>query len=119
MNRVLAIVALVCFASSLFVRSVDPVIPPIAADLFVATSTAALLSTAFAFPYAFVQPVLGAMADMMGKVRLMTVCLLVLVLAGLVGAFATTFPVPFASRIVAGIASGGLFSISPPPLRLV
>jgi predicted MFS family arabinose efflux permease len=112
MNRVLAIVALVCFASSLFVRSVDPVIPPIAADLFVATSTAALLSTAFAFPYAFVQPVLGAMADMMGKVRLMTVCLLVLVLAGLVGAFATTFPVLLASRIVAGIASGGLFPIA-------
>jgi predicted MFS family arabinose efflux permease len=112
MNRVLAIVALVCFASSLFVRSVDPVIPPIAADLFVATTTAALLSTAFAFPYAFVQPVLGAMADMMGKVRLMTACLLVLVLAGLVGAFATSFPVLLASRIVAGIASGGLFPIA-------
>jgi MFS transporter, DHA1 family, inner membrane transport protein len=112
MNRVLTIVALVCFASSLFVRSVDPVIPPIAADLFVATTTAALLSTAFSFPYAFIQPVLGAMADMMGKVRLMTACLLVLVLAGLVGALATSFPVLMASRIVAGIASGGLFPIA-------
>jgi MFS transporter, DHA1 family, inner membrane transport protein len=112
MNRVLAIVALVCFASSLFVRSVDPVIPPIAADLFVATTTAALLSTAFAFPYAFIQPVLGAMADMMGKVRLMTICLLVLVLAGLAGAFATSFPVLLTSRIVAGIASGGTFPIA-------
>jgi predicted MFS family arabinose efflux permease len=112
MNRVLTIVALVCFASSLFVRSVDPVIPPIAADLFVATTTAALLSTAFALPYAFIQPVLGAMADMMGKVRLMTACLLVLVLAGLVGALATSFPVLMISRIVAGIASGGLFPIA-------
>jgi MFS transporter, DHA1 family, inner membrane transport protein len=112
MNRVLAIVALVCFASSLFVRSVDPIIPPIAADLFVATTTAALLSTAFSFPYAFIQPVLGAMADMMGKVRLMTACLLVLVLAGVVGALATSFPVLMASRIVAGIASGGLFPIA-------
>ncbi len=52
------------------------------------------------------------MADMMGKVRLMTACLLVLVLAGLVGAFATSFPVLMASRIVAGIASGGLFPIA-------
>src|SRR4029453_5966437 len=112
MNRVLAIVALVCFASSLFVRSVDPVIPPIAADLFVATSTAALLSTAFAFPYAFVQPVLGAMADMMGKGRLMTVCLVFLALAWMVRGLATTFPVLLASRIVAGIASGGLFPIA-------
>jgi predicted MFS family arabinose efflux permease len=112
MNRVLTIVALTCFASSLFVRSVDPVIPPIASDFAVATATAALLSTAFALPYAFVQPVLGAMADMMGKVRLMTVSLLVLVAAGMVGAFATSFPVLMASRIVAGIASGGLFPIA-------
>jgi predicted MFS family arabinose efflux permease len=112
MNRVLAIVALVCFASSLFVRSVDPVIPPIAAEFAVAAATAALLSTAFALPYAFIQPVLGAMADMMGKVRLMTACLLVLVLAGLVGAVATSFPILMASRIVAGIASGGVFPIA-------
>ena len=33
-------------------RAVDPVIPLVAADLAVSTATAALLSTAFALPYA-------------------------------------------------------------------
>ena len=59
MGRVLNLMAFVVFATSLFMRSVDPVIPQIASDLNVAPTTAALLSTAFTLPYALVQPVLG------------------------------------------------------------
>ena len=44
------------FAQTLFTRAVDPVIPMIAADLAVDVNTAALLSSAFTFPYALVQP---------------------------------------------------------------
>ena len=69
------------FASSLSVRAVDPVIPLVAADLAVSTATAALLSTAFALPYALTQPVLGPIADMIGKTRFMTGCLAVLTAA--------------------------------------
>jgi predicted MFS family arabinose efflux permease len=112
MNRVLNVVAFVGFASALFVRSVDPAIAQIASDLGVDTATAALLSTAFALPYAFVQPVLGAMADMVSKTRLMTGCLFVLIAAALIGAMAPNFPVLLASRVVAGVASGGLFPIA-------
>jgi len=112
MSTVLNVVALTAFASALFVRSVDPIIPPIAADFAVAPATAALLSTAFAFPYAFMQPVLGALADMVSKIRLMSICLVVLVAAALVGAFATNFAVLMGSRIIAGIASGGIFPIA-------
>ena len=54
----LATAALAIFASSLFIRAVDPVIPQIAGDLELDTATVALLSTAFALPYALVQPVL-------------------------------------------------------------
>ena len=59
-------------------RSADPVIPQIASGLNVEPATAALLSTAFTLPYALVQPVLGALADMFSKARLMLLCLLVL-----------------------------------------
>jgi predicted MFS family arabinose efflux permease len=110
--RVLGIVRLAIFASSLFVRSVDPVTPQIASDFSVDIAAAAMLSTAFALPYALVQPILGAMADMLGKTRLITFCLLILVIAALVGAFATSFPMLMVSRIVTGIVAGGVFPIS-------
>src|SRR5436190_3274193 len=112
MGTVLNVVALTAFASALFVRSVDPVIPQIAGDLSIDPVTVALLSSAFAFPYAFMQPVLGALADMVSKIRLMTGCLIVLVAAAAVGGFATNFPVLMTSRVVAGIASGGIFPIA-------
>src|SRR5690606_27752080 len=71
-----------------------------------------LLSTAFAVPYAFIQPVLGAAADVLGKARLMNACLLVLVIVSLLSAASDSFPLLFALRIVAGVASGGVFPIA-------
>jgi predicted MFS family arabinose efflux permease len=112
MNRELAIIALIVFVTSLFTRSVDPVVPLIADGLAVQVGTAALLSTAFALPYALVQPVLGALGDMMSKTRLMSISLVVLVLSAVVSATAPNFTVLLLSRIAAGIASGGIFPIS-------
>jgi predicted MFS family arabinose efflux permease len=112
MNRELLIIALIVFVTSLFTRSVDPVVPLIADGLAVQIGTAALLSTAFALPYALVQPVLGALGDMMSKNRLMMISLVVLVLSAAVSATAPNFTVLLLSRIAAGIASGGIFPIS-------
>ncbi|MDT3686709.1 MAG: MFS transporter [Pseudorhodoplanes sp.] len=112
MTRELSVVALIVFVTSLFTRSVDPVIPQIADGLSVEIAMAALLSTAFALPYAIVQPVLGALADMMSKTRLMTVCLILLVLSTLVSALAPNYTVLMVSRAVAGIAAGGVFPIA-------
>src|SRR5207245_1202470 len=61
---------------------------------------------------ATIQPVLGAMADMFGKARLMIVCLVLLGLANILGAMATSFPLLFATRILAGIGSGGVFPVA-------
>jgi predicted MFS family arabinose efflux permease len=112
MNRELLIIALIVFVTSLFTRSVDPVVPLIADGLVVQVGTAALLSTAFALPYALVQPVLGALGDMMSKTRLMMISLVILVLSAAVSAAAPNFTVLLLSRIAAGIASGGVFPIS-------
>jgi MFS transporter, DHA1 family, inner membrane transport protein len=46
----------VVFAQTVFTRAVDPVIPMIAEDLAIDVKTAALLSSAYTFPYALVQP---------------------------------------------------------------
>ena len=51
----------------------------------------ALLSTAFALPFALMQPILGPVADMIGKVRLMMICLVVITVASFACAFTTSF----------------------------
>lgn len=109
---VLKIVALVVFAQTLFTRAVEPVIPMIAGDLAIDVKTAALLSSAFTFPYALVQPVLGVTGDFFGKTRLMNACLLVASLAALVCAVATSFPLLVGMRVVAGLVAGGVFPIA-------
>ncbi len=111
-RRVLAGVSTVAFATSLFSRAIDPIIPPIASDLGVTPETVALLSTAFSLPFALIQPVLGPLADTFGKTRIMTLCLVLLIATAAIGAIATSFPVLLASRMLAGIAAGGIFPVS-------
>jgi len=101
----------VVFASTLFTRAVDPVIPRIAADIGVDVKTAALLSTAFTFPYALMQPALGTIADFFGKTRLMNISLLVVSAATLVCAFAHDFFVLVVMRILAGMLAGGIYPV--------
>ena len=112
MSRVLNLMAFVIFATTLFMRSVDPVIPQIAAGLNVTPTTAALLSTGFTLPYALVQPVLGALADMFSKTRLIAVCMLVVGIATLACGLATDFEMLMVLRVIAGIAAGGVFPIA-------
>ena len=100
------------FAQTLFTRAVDPVIPQIAVSLSVDVKTAALLSTAYTLPYALVQPVLGTIGDFFGKTRLMNASLLIVALAGIVCALATSFPLLVAMRMVAGALAGGIFPIA-------
>ncbi len=110
-RRILFRLSLVGFVTALVARAVDPIVPPIAAELGVDPKSVALLSTAFALPFALVQPVLGPVADMVGKIRVMLVCLAVLLGATLLAAFATDYTVLLIARIVADIASGGIFPV--------
>jgi predicted MFS family arabinose efflux permease len=112
MTRTLNLIAFVVLASALFIRSTDPIIPEIATGLNVEPSTAALLSTAFTLPYALVQPLLGALADMFSKARLMLFCLFILAAATLVCGLAGSFKMLFAARVVGGLAAGGVIPIS-------
>jgi DHA1 family inner membrane transport protein len=112
MGSVINIMALVVFATSLFSRSVDPVVPQIALGLHIAPATAALLSTGFTLPYALIQPLIGAVADMVSKTRLIIVCMVVLGVASVASAFAPNFETLMAFRVIAGCASGGVFPIA-------
>src|ERR1700686_3095093 len=109
---VLNIIALATFAASLSARALDPVLPHVAEDLTIKIATAASFASVFAFTFAIVQPVLGAAADLFGKVRLMIGCLVLLGLANILGAMSTSFPLLFATRILAGVGSGGVFPVA-------
>src|SRR5262249_8444262 len=84
----------------------------IAGDLAIEVKTAALLSSAYTFPYALVQPALGVTGDFFGKTRLMNLCLLVIALSALVCAVATSFSLLVAMRIAAGLVAGGILPVA-------
>src|SRR5512140_3192059 len=108
----LNIVALATFAASLSARALDPVLPHVADDFGVSIATAAGFAAVFALTFAVVQPVIGAAADLFGKARLMIGCLVVLGLANILGAMSSSFSLLFATRILAGIGSGGVFPVA-------
>ncbi|MBR0936637.1 MFS transporter [Bradyrhizobium jicamae] len=112
MPPALNVITLATFAASLSVRALDPVLPHVAEDFGVSIATAASFAAVFAFTFAIVQPAIGAAADLFGKARLMTICLVLLGVANILGALSTSFPVLFATRILAGIGSGGVFPVA-------
>jgi predicted MFS family arabinose efflux permease len=109
---VLNVIALATFAASLSGRALDPVLPHVADDFGISIATAASFAAVFAFTFAVVQPLIGAAADLFGKARLMIVCLVLLGIANIIGSFSTSFSLLFASRILAGVGSGGVFPVA-------
>ena len=106
------IIALATFAASLSARALDPVLPHVASDFAVSIATAAGFASVFAFTFAIIQPALGAAADLFGKARLVIICLVLLGAANVLGALSSSFPMLFATRILAGIGAGGVFPIA-------
>src|ERR1700749_1232112 len=106
------IIAIANFAASLSARALDSVLPHVADCFSSNIATAATFAAVFAFTFALIQPVLGAAADLFGKVRLMIACLVLLGLANVLGAVTNSFPMLFATRILAGIGSGGVFPVA-------
>jgi MFS transporter, DHA1 family, inner membrane transport protein len=99
------------FASGFALRIVDPLILPIAQRFEVTPATAALLTSAYALPYALAQPFLGPLGDRFGKIRCIQACVVVLALALVLGALAPSFDWLLGSRLLAGAFAGGLIPL--------
>lgn len=111
MQGLFLVFSVCAFASGFALRIIDPLILPIAHHFAVAPSAAALLSTAFALPYALAQPFLGPLGDRFGKARCIQVCVAAMALALLLGSVAPSFELLIASRIAAGVFAGGLIPL--------
>jgi predicted MFS family arabinose efflux permease len=108
----LLILGLASFVSALSIRIVDPVVPEIARDLGTTAAQVALLASAFSFPYAFGQPILGPLGDAVGKALIIKIGLAILAVTLAVSAIAPTIELLFAARILGGLASGGIIPLA-------
>ncbi|MGL4396556.1 MAG: MFS transporter [Hyphomicrobium sp.] len=110
--RLLPVLATGCFVSSMAMRLIDPLVPEIARDLQVSAGSVALLASAFTFPYALFQPVLGSLGDALGKARIIKITLAVLVACYALATLVPSLGMLYVSRILAGAAAGGIIPLS-------
>src|SRR5919112_1396510 len=99
------------FAGALATRLFDPLITSIAADFATPVSVVALLSSAFALPFGLSQPFLGPTGDAFGKAVVIKVAVAVLALCLLASALAPNLTVLFITRVLGGIAAGGIMPV--------
>jgi predicted MFS family arabinose efflux permease len=102
------ILGIATFASSYSGRVAEPLVGLIARDLASTAETIALVTSAFALPYAVTQPILGPVGDSLGKERVIIVSLGVMVVALVATAFANDSATLLALRLLAGAAAGGI-----------
>ncbi|MBW6400130.1 MFS transporter [Roseomonas sp. HJA6] len=112
MNRVLAMYGPAVFAGALATRATDPLVVDIAADLGSTAAQVALLGTAYTLPFALVQPILGPVADAIGKRRVVTACLSLLAVLLLLSAVAASLGWLMAFRALSGAAAGGMMPLT-------
>ena len=111
-RNLILILATSGFAGTFSSRAMEPMVGIIARDLSSTPQTTALLSAAFALPYAFIQPILGPVGDDLGKERVMKASLLLLFLTLAGSVLAPNLATLFVLRMIAGAAAGGAVPIS-------
>lgn len=108
----LLILACACFVSGLSIRMTDPLVPTIAASLAAPEAYISLLASAYAVPYALVQPVLGPLGDRIGKTRVIKACLLILTISFALTTVTSTLELMLATRVLGGLAGGGIIPLA-------
>src|SRR5689334_12890644 len=109
---ILFILGLAGFASAFSLRTADPLLPILAADLAVTLRDAALVASAYTLPYALMQVVLGPVGDAIGKTRLIRLSLTILTIGLILSAFAPGFASVLGARALAGSFAGGIIPAS-------
>ncbi|AWK90045.1 MFS transporter [Azospirillum thermophilum] len=108
----LLILGLAGFASAFSLRTTDPMLTVLAADLQVSVRQAALLASAYTLPYALMQIVLGPVGDAIGKSRMIRLALAVQAGGLALSALAVDYGTLMAARVMAGAFAGGIIPVS-------
>ena len=110
--RVILVLGMAGFASTFGFRLVDPLFPDIARDYGVSLATAATLATSYALTYAFAQPILGPVGDVVGKALLIRVGTALLAVAMVATALAPDFLSLSILRALSGVAAGAIIPLA-------
>lgn len=95
-------------AANISGRTLEPLVTIISFEFSVGIATGALLTSAYALPFALGQPVLGPLGDIYGKLKMLKISLWALTACLFLAALAPTFELLMAARFLAGIAAGGV-----------
>lgn len=112
LRRMIVVFGFAGFSGALAGRALDPLMAELALDFAAPHERVALLASAFALPYALVQPVLGPVGDAFGKRRVVLLCIGLLAVTLALCALAPGLDGLFAARIAAGLAAGGIFPLT-------
>jgi len=111
-RRLIALLALAVFSGALVTRLTDPLVAVLARDLGADAARVALLASAFALPFALIQPILGPVGDALGKRRVMTVAIGLLTLLLVACSTARDLDTLMVLRGLTGLAAGGLMPLA-------
>jgi len=105
MDPIIFLLALAGANSGIAMRAVEPMLPRLAADFAVDVPTAASVITVFAITYSLAQLLHGLLGDRFGKLRVITVMMLLSMLAFLGCALANDLQTLLAWRAITGVVS--------------
>jgi predicted MFS family arabinose efflux permease len=108
-RALLLLLGYLTFASVYASVVMAPVLTPIAAEFGIQTGTAGLVVAAYGAPGIVVAVLAGPYSDRFGRKRFLVGGSLLMGLFTLLGAFATSFPVLIAMRMVAGVGGSVIF----------
>lgn len=107
-GRLIALLALAVFSGALVTRLTDPLVTVLAHDLGATPARAALLASAFALPFALIQPILGPVGDALGKRRVILIAVGLLTILLVACAAAPDLGSLTILRALTGLAAGGI-----------
>ncbi len=111
-GRLVAIMGLSAFASTVSMRLLDPLVPMIADAMARSVVEIALLSSIFTLSYALGQPFLGPVADALGKSRVISACLAMLAITNIAAVLAPDYVSLGVARALSGVFAGGVIPVA-------
>ena len=111
-DKNLLIIFAVCLIAVLGVSSVTPAFPSLAKALNVDPKNIGLLVTAFTLPTLLLGPIIGVLADRVGRKKILVPSLLLFGIAGTACAFVRDFNLLLLFRLLQGIGAASLLSLS-------
>lgn len=111
-DRNLVIIFAVTLFAVMGVASITPAIPRVMDAFGLREAQAGLLITAFTLPGAFLTPVVGVLADRIGRRRVLVPALFVFAIAGGLGGMVRDFEVFLGLRAIQGVGAAALGSLN-------